>query len=323
MSRSLRLILIIIVTAVCVAAVAWGLDYEASKAAFGSILPFPLLAAGAVMTLQYVARVVRFRLLLGSDAPSWSRVLAACLVGYTAAFMVPLRLGEFVRPWYLSRDGVPMGRALGAVALERVLDMIGLLALIFLASLMVDAPVVEGIDVLRAGRRAAAVVAGGGLLGLIGLGVAGPFVADRLPARLAGFVLSMSESVRELARRPVTAISSVVLTVVVWSLVVLMVYGFCVAFPDVPNRIDTAIALVASTVAGTLVISTPGLVGSFELFARATLALWDVSAEVGTALGIVWHVMVVGSAAIGGWVVLVRDGLSPTEVIRRSRGDSA
>jgi hypothetical protein len=51
------------------------------------------------------------------------RVLGIGLVGYSATFLAPLRMGEVVRPYLLSRDHeVTFFQALGTVGAERVID---------------------------------------------------------------------------------------------------------------------------------------------------------------------------------------------------------
>lgn len=70
-------------------------------------------------------RTWRWIYLLRPMAPSLRplRVFGVGLVGFSAVFFAPLRLGEFVRPYLMSRDGkVTFVQAIGTVAAERIID---------------------------------------------------------------------------------------------------------------------------------------------------------------------------------------------------------
>jgi hypothetical protein len=85
------------------------------------VVPAALLA----QALAAYYRTCRWIHLLRPIAPglSESRVLGMGLVGFTAVVMAPLRAGEFVRPYLLSRDGeVSFTQGLGATAAERIMD---------------------------------------------------------------------------------------------------------------------------------------------------------------------------------------------------------
>jgi glycosyltransferase 2 family protein len=83
----------------------------------------PAFAALAMVAAGF--RTWRWIYLLRPMAPSlrpW-RVFGVGLVGFSAVFFAPLRLGEFVRPYLMSRDGrVTFVQAIGTVAAERIID---------------------------------------------------------------------------------------------------------------------------------------------------------------------------------------------------------
>ena len=64
--------------------------------------------------------------------PSWRAIFSSACAGIPAAFFLPLRLGEFVRPAMISRQGVPFAGAVANVVLERVLDGLVNIGLFFL-----------------------------------------------------------------------------------------------------------------------------------------------------------------------------------------------
>lgn len=77
-------------------------------------------------------RAIRWNLLiLGEKSLSTTKLFEAVMVGFLATFLLPLRAGEFIRPWILSRwQPVSFSTGLASVVIERVFDMIALLSLL-------------------------------------------------------------------------------------------------------------------------------------------------------------------------------------------------
>jgi len=93
-----------------------------------------LLTASAI----HFARTARWRILLDPVARvPFARINAASAVGFMALFILPLRLGEFARPYLVAdRPALRVSAALSSVVVERVADGIftaGLLVLALLA----------------------------------------------------------------------------------------------------------------------------------------------------------------------------------------------
>jgi uncharacterized protein (TIRG00374 family) len=81
------------------------------------------------------ARIFRWAYLvcpLGDDVDSMS-VHRVCTVGFTAIILLPLRLGELVRPYLLARrTELPMSGVLATAVVERVIDGLLMTGLLFL-----------------------------------------------------------------------------------------------------------------------------------------------------------------------------------------------
>ncbi len=99
------------------------------------------VAFGALYAICHLARIVRWYELivcLNEDkTPVVSKKQAAsiCAIGFMAILLLPLRLGEFVRPYLLSKkSGVPMSAALGTVVVERVIDGMIITGMLFITS---------------------------------------------------------------------------------------------------------------------------------------------------------------------------------------------
>lgn len=91
-----------------------------------TLLPYHLLRAGRwIFLLQPLAK---------DDEPlSISVVTRVSLAGYMWIALLPFRLGEFARPLFIAqRSSVTASRALGTIAIERVVDGITVCALFFI-----------------------------------------------------------------------------------------------------------------------------------------------------------------------------------------------
>ncbi len=323
-----RLAGLFVVTAGCLAYALWGVDVAVLFRALRTVRPAPLAACGVAIVVGFMLRVLRFQLLLGDRRPSFGRQVAVCGIGFLAINVVPLRLGEFVRPFMLLDDGIPWGRSLGAVAMERVVDLGMLLGMLVLVSFTVELPAVvevRGVDVLAAGQRA---IGGSLLLGAAGMSavVVGGEPAlrhlGRLPGigpRLAGLGAAFREALVHQMRRPGQGVAVVALGVGVWTTTILGAQALLAAFSGLPAEWEVALTVTAVTVAGAVVIPTPGFFGPFEAFCTATLVLWEVDASTAAAFAVLWHGLVFGFHVVTGTVLLLREGRSLGDLVRGSR----
>ena len=159
-----------IVTVVFLALVLWGIDVEHALAALREVSWWMLLPMCALYLCAHMLRVWRLKLLLNQPIRYW-RLFSINSVGFLAINVIPLRLGEMVRPYLLAeRENIPFGRGMAAIVLERLLDMLMLLGMLMGLTLMVELPegglVIDGIDVISAGQRFA-----GTIVARCGLGV--------------------------------------------------------------------------------------------------------------------------------------------------------
>jgi len=90
-----------------------------------SYLPLLLL----LFFSYYLLKALRWRLLLPNDfKPKFWQLYHATLIGGLATNVLPLRAGEFIRPWALSsRSEIPFTTAFASVVTERVFDLVAVL----------------------------------------------------------------------------------------------------------------------------------------------------------------------------------------------------
>jgi len=101
-----------------------------------------LLPSVGFIGLLYLCRVVRWHLFLSPlKQVSYLSLLSATCIGFMANCMLPVRLGEIIRPFVLSRrEKIGLAQVLAtALGLERAFDLIGLSVLLLITWAMLGA----------------------------------------------------------------------------------------------------------------------------------------------------------------------------------------
>ena len=156
--------------------------------AVGLHIPYALLRA---MRLQYVLDPLVERASEGA-APRIDRnvLYGSGLVSFFVLLVLPLKLGELSRPLLLTRGeqpGVRMTEAVGAVALERLIDGLFIVAMLF-GGLALSQPSLDGdLGYVR--------TVGWTMLGVLAVGLVGLVIAARDPqwwSALAGRVAAVA-----------------------------------------------------------------------------------------------------------------------------------
>src|SRR4051794_34008171 len=269
------------------------------------------VAFGAVMSTADLAfRGLRWqRLIQPIAAVRFPPMFGYLLIGYAANNILPARLGELVRSHYLGdREGVSRAAALGTVVVERVVDLVAVVAIASAALLVLS---VRGVV-------ASAVYIGAGVAGLFLVVLALGIVAHRLPGadRIAAVVDGWPR-VRELARslqgglavaaRPRTLVEALLASAVAWTCSILALAAMGQAL-GLQLSMGQA-ALVTSGIAlASAIPAAPSNIGTFEAAAVATGTTIGLSPESSLALGVLSHAMILAVPSIGGAIAFSRIG---------------
>ncbi|MEM7416477.1 MAG: lysylphosphatidylglycerol synthase transmembrane domain-containing protein [Gemmatimonadota bacterium] len=237
-----------------------------------------LVLAGALNVTGGLIRAVRWRLLLaalGHDVPFAAR-WKALNIGFAVTNITVGRLGEIARPFALSRmTPVSTSAGLGTIALERVLDLVALTALLLLTLVAPAFPT----DAMVLGRPIGVAVSG-----VVGLGAAALVaavllavwpsgvravvvpVASVLPARLADPLVSALDDFLAglgLLRDPSAALRALAWSILVW---VWMAGSFWAAFAAFGLELGFTAALFTQCVVAVFVAipAAPGFIGTLQ-----------------------------------------------------------
>ncbi len=329
MTQRGKLIAMAATMGLCLLWVVWGIELDKVIAAVAALHLGYIPGVFACQAVAFCVRAWRFNLIIGDDAPSYGRQLVVTAIGSLGLNVLPLRMGEFVRPWLLTRDGLEMSRTLGAVVVERVLDLAILLGLVLLVAFGLELPtdqiVVRGVDVLQAGQQAsgfALVLAGAVLVGFVAAGEPAAALVAKVPkigVALANAILSFRSAATSLLARPWTCAVVVVQTVAVWSLLVVAVWTLLQAFEGVPTELSAALMMYVAIVCASIAVPTPGFFGPFEVTGQAVLMMWGTDAGISTAVAVILHLVFFAFNTGIGAIFLLRDGLSLTTLVRESQ----
>jgi uncharacterized protein (TIRG00374 family) len=268
------------------------------------------------------------------------RLFPVVLVGYMANNVLPMRIGEFARSYYLStREPVRGSTALATIIIERVFD--GLTLLLFLAAAAFFLPVtglaerVSDSASLPLGVVAAVVIAPFvGVLSMMVLAALYPELflkwAERFsrfaPAKYLEPVLGLV--VRFLAgfeglHRPSRLFTVLLLSVPIWLIEATMYYLIALGF-DIQDQFDSLAVMIAAMLVltsvsnlATSIPSSQGSVGPFEFFAALSLVFLGVSGGVASAYAVVLHLALLLPVILTGFLYLALKSVSLADLTRK------
>ena len=282
-----------------------------------------LLAAGALlMLIGWTVAAVRWRMLL-APAPGLRvrDTFAYICIGFLANTVLPLRLGELARATLIGRKkGLGVSRSLGSIAVERVFDLLTVIALTLLLTLLIEIPLV-----IQAGLASMAGLALVALAVLLALALNQErlhhltgLLARVIPQHLAERIMSLAASFASGAgalRRPGTLVAVCGLSAALWTVggaaTVVWVRAFNLEAPWVAGFL----VLVAVNL-GSAIPSSPGYIGVYHGAAILALSLWVPKAPA-LAYALVTHAINMLMNVIFGAYFLAREGLSLKEIGER------
>lgn len=323
----LRIAAVLLVTLVFLGVALRPLELDVARAALGSADWARVGGALGLYLVAHLLRAGRLGLLVGGGVP-FRRLFVINTVGFLAINVVPLRLGEAVRPWLLAeREGVSLGRGIAGIVLERLLDMLMLLCMLLGLTFIVQLPAggvqVEGVDVVRAGQVFAGTLVVGGIAFAALVVVAGERVLRliaRLPlgGRIAALAGRFREGILALVQRPARGVAGLLLSAVIWAVTVAAVWLTLSGFEGLPATLAAAWTTWSVTIAGMAAVPTAGFFGIYEVCCAAALALWQVDPSIARTFAVVLHLGQFGFIVVLGGGALLAEGLSLRDLVQRA-----
>jgi uncharacterized protein (TIRG00374 family) len=320
MKRSWRLVLTIGISAVFVLVVGASVDVRQTKKALdsGNYAYIPLAVLLSLVT--NVLRSYRWKYVINPlQSVGVLSLFSGVAVGYMANNILPARLGEVVRSYYLGKkEGLSKSSTLATIVIERLFDGLTLLIFLALISLFFSFP-----DWVKAVGWASAttLMAFSGVLGVLvvkrkpTLGL-----VERVTAWLPG---PITERVHDLAGSFLTGLAilnhgrdtllALTFSVLAWIVEAGTYYvvGLCFDFHLPVHGAMIAVAIVNF---GILLPAAPGYVGTFEFFCVSALGLSAIEKSVALSYALVLHAVLVVPITLIGMVYFFKDQVSLTEM---------
>lgn len=302
------------------------LDLGAARETWRAARPLPWLVFGVLCYVAgHLVRGQRLRVLIRREATlPWLTATNIIVIGYASNNVFPARLGELVRAGVLvERTGMPFGEALTITFIERLLDGIAILMLLVASTAFaVHAQWID--DLARVGGLvfgvALAVVLVGVIFPNLLLGLASRVTAP-LGAKWRDRALRITTHVINggaCLRRPRTALSVSLLSILVWVLEASMFVSILPAF-GIPLRFPTGALAMSVTNLGILVPSTPGYVGPFHYFCSQTLQSQGVAEATALGFAVLVHLAFYIPITAWGAAAILRYGIEVGATVAAAR----
>lgn len=276
--------------------------------------------AGAVLAtlLTYTLRALRWQALLRPVGPARLRTaFRATVIGFTAIFLLPGRIGEVLRAYLVARqDGLKFTATFATVVVERLLDVATVLLLFAIALPLLKVDV--GREVEMAGM-----IAGAGSIAALGLlfVMAGhPERLGRLAARLGRHLPQKLNSLLQQAvqafaeglavmRRPSDLVAAVAWSLPVWFSIALGIWLTSLAFDLTLSFVGSF--LIVGYLAVGVSVPTPGGAGGFHvMYKLAVEQFFGADPAVAAAAAIILHAISFVPVTLLGLYFMWRDGLT-------------
>ena len=317
MNRTLRIVLSVTISAVflsfAIRKVDWG---EAAAALAAAHYMYVLPMFGVTIWTLYI-RAQRWRILLRPvGTPAMRTLVSATNIGFMANMVLPLRVGEVIRPVLVSRkENEPLSGILATVVLERIFDMFTILFLFGVsASLVAVSDQVRHWGYYLSGLAAAVAAAviivrwqEALALRILQLALRPLPVAIAAPVDnfFRGFVQAL-----ETLQSPLTFVQLLGWSLYLW-LVIAAIYLLGILAFDIPAPLLVGSITVSAIVAiAVSVPQAPGYIGSFQLGCTLSLAIFNVSQSHAIAYSIVSHLTQFAAVVAAGLYSLAREGMT-------------
>ena len=302
-------------------------DHDQLRDAFAHLDARWLVPAVCLSLLLQVFRAWRWQLELRPLARvPFATLWVVVSVAYMAINLLPIRMGEVVRPWLLSRRStVSFSNVVGNLIVEKTVDSAVIVFYILLGLLTTEnlpAWVRRGAVVPAVAFVALAVVIV--LIWRKGEAVverrAARWLPERFRARVVGVARALVDGMRVLGH-PALVGAVFAVSILLWSIPILsswvMIRAFHLAVP-----FNAALIVFIFIGFGTALPQAPGMIGTFQYACILALGLFGVPQPQALAYGLVLNALQLSTLVAQGLVALPLAGVSVRDLLRASRDDA-
>lgn len=282
-----------------------------------------LAAAFLITLLSYSLRAVRWHYLLlpQKKAAPWN-LLSATIICYMANNLLPARLGEFIRAFYLAeKESLEPSSVFATLVLDRLFDGFSVLVILVITFFTVKLP--PGMEKVQQGLVTGGYVTLGLYIAVIVFlvflkratiptlkfvaAVLAPFpekVASTIIPLLGSFISGI-----RLTSKPKELIALVLTSALIWATATWPVDLLLKAFRiDLP--FTASMFILVFLVFAVMVPASPGYIGTYHAACMYGLMAFNVPKELALSVAIVMHAINFFPVILLGFLFLWRDGIS-------------
>jgi uncharacterized protein (TIRG00374 family) len=327
MLKSKTLWLGIIISLALLTVVFYGTDLRTIGTVLSTANYFYLIPALVLYFIGVGMRAIRWRYLLRSmkSIGLW-QLFQVTVMGYMVNDLLPFRIGELARAYVMGEtEHISKASVLVTVVLERVFD--GVTMVLFIGSASFFLPLNDALrTLLLIGSLLFAAV-------VVVLVLAASFrerfdriihrVMRRLPEKWSLRGLRLIDSFfhgLSVLRNPTDALAALLFSMLAWlfeaGMYAVLALGFGIILPFPVFVLATAVANLV-----TIVPSTPGYVGVFDVPVKSILTLFGVDASVAASYTLLLHAALIVPVVLLGLGLTWRLGLSLGQLQKQSAGN--
>lgn len=292
--------------------------------ALSQVRPAWLIVAVGVSLMIQVFRAWRWQLELRPLAHvPFGRLWVVVSIAYMAINLLPVRLGEFVRPWLLSRrERVTFSNIVGNLVVEKTMDSVVILFYILVGLVTTEnLPIWVRRGALFPAAGAAALVAVVVLLYWRGEAFLDRWVIRYLPAALGTRVKRIAAAIvagMQILPNARLLLAVFVVSVALWFLPILSSYIMMRAF-DLDTPFSAALVVFIFIGFGTALPNAPGMIGTYQYACILALALFGVGQTEALAYGLVLNAVQLTTLVAQGLIALPLAGVGIDEIWKARR----
>ena len=293
------------VTLACVVVVARFLDESEWVATIGRLAAAPEWAVLLLVayTLAFWLRALAWKQLIGNQQRA-AELFSVLLAALSLNHLLPLKIGDAARVYFLSAKGVGTARSAASTAVARLIEFATLVTIAVVAASLhpaLSVPSIQPSPPLMAGGLAVIL---GALLAASSLVRDGARVASGTAARARSFLSDFIQSARGIGPRPVA--TAALLTSASWLLESVVLLAVARA-AGVELALFPCLAITSVTLIGQAVPLTPGGLGVYEATMTAGLTAYGVGPGEALVLATATHAVKFAYSDTVGAVFLVRE----------------
>lgn len=282
-----------------------------------------LATALLVTFISYSLRAVRWHYLLlpQKKAAPWN-LLSATIICYMANNLLPARLGEFIRAFYLAeKESLEPSAVFATLVLDRLFDGFSVLVILVITFFTVKLP--PGMEIVQQGLVTGGYVTLGIYIAVIVFllylkratvptlkfvaVILAPF-PEKLSSTIIPLLGSFISGIR-LTSKPKELIALVFTSALIWTTAIWPVDLLLKAFRiDLP--ITASMFILVFLVFAVMVPASPGYIGTYHAACMYGLMAFNVPKELALSVAIVMHSINFFPVILAGFLFLWRDGIS-------------